>query len=131
MVAVQKNNMEVAQSVYESFNEGDLESALATMADDVEWREPDGIQFGGTHRGPAEVRENVFEPCMVEFDTFRVVPDRFVDGGDTVVVLGMFHATTESGERVDSPFAHVYELQDGRITRFANYTDTALWTESA
>ena len=42
------SNVETVETVYESFNEGDLESALATMADDVEWTEPEGSFFGGT-----------------------------------------------------------------------------------
>jgi ketosteroid isomerase-like protein len=127
MASTQRSNVETVQTVYEGFNAGDLESVLATMADDIEWVEPLGFVFGGTYHGPNAVRENVFVPAMEEFETFRVEPDRFIDGGDTVVALGTFYATTESGEEVESPFAHVNELHDGHITRFVNYTDTALW----
>ena len=104
-----------------------MESTLAMMADDVEWTEPEGFMTGGTYHGPTEVLENVFLPCQEEFETFRVEPTRFIDGGDTVVALGSFHATTKAGEQIDSPFAHVYDLDNGRITRMLNYTDTALW----
>ena len=73
------------------------------------------------------MRENVFEEAMEEFEMLQVEPERFIDGGDTVVVEGTFHCTTHAGERIESPFAHVTKLRDGAITGFVNYTDTALW----
>ncbi len=127
MASARQSNVETVETVYESFNAGDIESALATMADDIEWTEPEGSFFGGTYHGPDAVRENVFEGAMEEFETFQVEPERFVDSGDTVVVEGTFHCTTQAGERIESPFAHVTELHDGHITEFVNYTDTALW----
>ncbi|WP_435151476.1 nuclear transport factor 2 family protein [Haladaptatus sp. DFWS20] len=127
MATTRQSNVEIVQTIYESFNEGDIESALATMADDVEWIEPEGFVFGGTYHSPDEVLENVFMPAKEEFETFRVEPDRFIDGGDTVVTVGTFHATNEAGDTMESPFAHVNDLRDGRVIRFENYTDTALW----
>ncbi|MFC4437856.1 MULTISPECIES: nuclear transport factor 2 family protein [Natrialbaceae] len=127
MAVTPQSNVEIVRGVYDGFNEGDIDSVLARMADDIEWTEPDGIMFAGTYRTPTAVLENVFQPAMREFKTFRVEPDQFIDGGDTVVALGMFRATTEADEQIESPFAHVYEHHDGRITRFVNYTDTALW----
>ncbi|WP_306058946.1 nuclear transport factor 2 family protein [Natronococcus wangiae] len=127
MASATQTNIETVQRVYDEFNEGNIDSVLATMADDIEWSEPEGFVFGGTYRSPAAVLENVFEPARGEFKAFKVEPDRFVDGGDTVVALGTFRATTEAGEQIESPFAHVFDLSDGRIARFANHTDTALW----
>lgn len=127
MTAEQQSNVEIAQTVYESFNEGDIDTILVLMADDIEWIEPEGFVFGGTYHSPDAVVENVFEPAMEEFETFSVEPDRFIDGGELIVTLGTFRTTTEAGKQIESPFAHVYEMHDGRITRFVNYTDTALW----
>ncbi|WP_435362140.1 nuclear transport factor 2 family protein [Haloarchaeobius sp. DFWS5] len=127
MAATQRpTNVEIVRGLYDPFNEGDLETVLAAMADDIEWTEPAGCTSGGTYVGPDEIREKVFEVSMREFDPFVVEPERFIDGGDTVVVLGVFHATTQ-GTEIESPFAHVLELKDGKVTRFENYTDTALW----
>lgn len=122
-----QSNVETAQRLYEGYNDGDIESVLAMMAEDVEWVEPAGFVFGGTYRGPTAVLENVFEPSMGKFETFAVEPDRYIDGGDTVVVVGTFHATTKADERVESPFVQLVEIHDGQITRFENFTDTVLW----
>ncbi|WP_222914749.1 nuclear transport factor 2 family protein [Natrinema sp. SYSU A 869] len=127
MAVTPQSNVEIVQGVYDGFNEGDIDSVLAIMANDIEWTEPDGSPFPGTYQSPTAVLENVFQPAMGEFKTFRVEPNQFIDGDDTVVALGMFRVTTEADEQIESPFAHVYELRDSQITRFVNYTDTALW----
>lgn len=127
MASTQHPNVALVQSVYDAFRDQDIDAALAPMADDIEWTEPAGSVFGGTYHSPATVREHIFEPCLQEFEAFTVEPDRFIDAEDTVVALGAFGATTPEGERIDSPFAHVWELADGEVVRFTNYTDTALW----
>jgi ketosteroid isomerase-like protein len=125
--AQRQTNVEIVRGLYEAYNKQDLETAMATMADDIEWIEPEGFVFEGTQHGSKEVKKNVFEPSQQEFESFVVEPEQFIDGGDTVVVLGRFHATTKEGERIESPFAHVNELDHSKIVRFTNYTDTALW----
>jgi ketosteroid isomerase-like protein len=125
--AHRQTNVAIVQGLYDAFNDHDIETALATMTDDVEWTEPAGSPFGGTVHGPDAVNEHVFEPCMEMFDPFTVDPDRFVDGGDTVVALGKFHATTSEGKKIVSPFAHIWTVEDGKIAGLTNYTDTALW----
>jgi len=127
MAATTQSNVETVEKVYRGYNEGDIDSVLALMTDDVEWVEPEGFVFGGTHHGPEAVLEHVFEPSMAKYESFSVEPERYVDCGDTVVALGTFHATTEAGESIESPFAHLNEVHDGHVTRFVNYTDTALW----
>ena len=58
------------------------------------------------------------------------MPDRFVRDGDTVVTTGTYSGTyREMGKSFKSPFAHVWELEDGDIVRFEQYVDTALHSE--
>ncbi|EJN59664.1 nuclear transport factor 2 family protein [Halogranum rubrum] len=125
--AQRQTNVETIRALYAAFNREDLEATLVKLADDVEWTEPDGSIFGGTHHGPDEVLTNVFEVCRREFDPFTVEPERFLDAGAAVVALGTFYATTRDGTRIESPFAHVWELADGKVAHMTNYTDTALW----
>ncbi|WP_435320551.1 nuclear transport factor 2 family protein [Haloarchaeobius sp. TZWSO28] len=122
-----QTNVEIVQRIYTAFNDGDLDTVVGTLADDVEWTEPAGFFIGGTFNGPDAVRTEVMEPCAEKFETFTVDPERFLEDGNTVVILGAFHATTPDGEHIESPFAHVSEVADGEIVRFENFTDTALW----
>lgn len=127
MTATATDNVELVRGLYDAFNQGDLDTVLVGMADDITWTEPEGDSlFGGTYRTPDEVRTNVFLPAVEEYDDFTVTPKRFIDGGDSVVVEGVFAGTSKAGKPFEIPFAHVNEVQNGKLTRFTNYEDTAL-----
>lgn len=121
------DNVELVRGIYDAFNQGDLDTVLEKMADDVTWVEPEGDPlFGGTYHTPEEVRRNVFIPANEEYDDFTVTPERFIHGGDTVVVEGNFTGTSKAGTSFELPFAHVCDVHDGKVTHFTNYEDTAL-----
>lgn len=126
-----KSNVSIVRDGYEWFNEGDIEAVLSIMDDDIEWIEPEGDRYGGTYHGPDAVMENVFAAVMEDFDELTVDAERFIDGGDTVVVMGTYRGTiTESGEALEVPFVQVCELDGGKLTRFTSCTDTLLWHQA-
>lgn len=130
MAATAKDNVELVEGLYDAFNRGDIDTVLAGMADDVTWIEPAGDPvFGGTYHGPAAVAENVFLTANEEYEDFVVTPDRLIDGGDTVVVEGHFTGSMQSGADFEVPFVHVADVADGKLARFANYTDTATFQQ--
>ena len=132
MASTQQSNIDIVRATYENFNGGDVDAVLAAFDEGIEWTEPAGSPYGGTYRGPEAVLENVFGPSMEENDDFEVDAERFVDGGETVVVVGVFRGSNrETGARFDIPFAHVVDLTDGKVSRFVNYTDTATWQETS
>lgn len=125
MASQQPTNVEIVREGYEAFNAGDFEAAMERFDEDIEWICPDGIRYGGTYRGPGEVA-GFFERISSDIDDLHLGTDRFIDGGETVVVVGTTHGTaSETGETLEYPFAHVLDLADGRITRFQEYPDTA------
>ncbi|WP_277554603.1 nuclear transport factor 2 family protein [Halobaculum limi] len=126
--AATKENIETARAMYDAFNSGDLETVMSNMADDAEWIEHDGSRFAGTHRGPDAILANVFAPVMEGMETFEAKTERFIEDGDTVVVLGSNEGVVaETGNSLSAKFAHVCEFEDGKMTRFENYTDTHAW----
>lgn len=119
-------NAEVIRSLYEAFATGDVPAVLGAMDPNISWTEAAGFPYGGTYVGPMAVAENVFMKLATEWDGFAAVPERIVDGGDTVVALGNYTGTFKaSGKPLDVPFAHVYDLVDGKIVRFVQHTDTS------
>ncbi len=47
------------------------------------------------------------------------------------MALGEYRGThKQTGRSTVAAFAHVYDLRDGRITRFRQYTDTAMVAEA-
>jgi hypothetical protein len=112
----------VVREVYDAVGRGDLDHAVATLADDVEWIEPHGGPYEGTYHGPEAVRTNVFAGLRDEFAAFVVEPDRFVVDGGTVVALVTHRGTyAETGERFEAPVVDVWELEDGEVTKFQHY----------
>ncbi|WP_436348706.1 nuclear transport factor 2 family protein [Natronorubrum sp. FCH18a] len=127
MATTQRNNVEIAEQLYDAFNRGDLEECLAGFADDITWTVPEGLPFGaGTHHGPEAIMEGSWAPLLEHFDHFDVVIDRFIDGGDTVVMEGTHRATTPDGDVIEVPAVHVVDMAEGKVQQFTSYEDTAL-----
>ncbi|ELZ31407.1 hypothetical protein C474_08897 [Halogeometricum pallidum JCM 14848] len=123
-----KRNVETVTRMYESFAEGDIDAVVATWDSGIELHEPEGIVGGGTLRGRDEILENLFAGFANDWTEVSVVPERFIDGGDTVVALITWSGTyVETGTSVEFRGAHVFDFQDGKIVRWTSYADTALF----
>lgn len=119
-------NTERVQELYDSFAQGDIEAIRDLMHPEVVLHEPKGIVGGGSHHGFDAIAENVFDKAKVEWEDVTVVPDRFVEDGDTVVALLDWSGTyRETGKSVEYPNAHVFDFVDGKIARWTSYADTA------
>ena len=124
-------NSEIIKGLYEAFAKGDVPAVLGTFAPDISWTEAAGFPYGGTYIGPNAILENVFIKLATEWDGFSAVPERIVDGGDTIVALGNYGGTyKKTGKTMSVPFAHVYDLLDGKIVKFVQHTDTAKVAEA-
>ena len=119
-------NVALVRSVYENFGQGDIPAVLAALDPGVEWVEsPQAfLPFAGVHRGPQAVAEGVFATVMQHFVEFSVVPERFHDAGDVVVVEGRATGRTPAGSVLDAPASWVWTVRDGLITANHNYHDT-------
>jgi ketosteroid isomerase-like protein len=130
MATQRQDNTEIMRAGYDAFNERNFEAVMEIFGEAIEWVEPDGSRYSGTYHGPEEVGE-MFERLLSDVDDFAVEPDRILDAGETVVALGHAQGTVvETGETLDVPFAHVWDMEDGRATRFQHYTDTAQFEQA-
>jgi uncharacterized protein len=126
-----ENNIRIAKAAYEAFSRGDLQAVLETFHPDVEWHAAESLPWGGVHKGRDAVAQDVFGALMTAFDDFSLTHEHFIDGGDFVVALGRYGATAkQTGKPLDAAFAHVWELEDGRLRRYYHYTDTQKFQEA-
>ena len=51
------------------------------------------------------------------------------DEGDIVVVTARFKGRSQSGAELDTTAEHVWEVRDGKITRFENKVDQEAWSK--
>lgn len=124
--------LQTIEAAYAAFANNDPSVLFGAMAPDVEWREAEGnpLSDRNPYVGAQAIGEGVFGRLLAAIDGFTAVPDRFVDGGDDVVVLGRYGGTMKhSGATLDAPFSHVYRFDNGRIVSFQQYTDSAQWAQ--
>jgi uncharacterized protein len=119
-------NIDIVRTSYESFCRGDIQTARAMFAEDIEWLEPRWAPGGALclFRGRDQVLSRIFAPGPEVHDARALEAREFYGDGDTVIVTGVFHASAgeESGS-IDVPFAHVWTVHAGRIDGLRAYND--------
>jgi uncharacterized protein (TIGR02246 family) len=127
----EETNVEVVRSLYETLADRDMDEYMSRFAEDAVWIEPEGSEFGGTYRGKDTIRELLTSAFTEWWDDFEVEPEQFIDAGDTVVVIAVEKGTyTETGKRMEARSAHVYDLEDGKVTRMESFVDSALMQQA-
>ncbi len=126
------SNAQTIQAACAAFANNDPTVLFGAMAPDIHWHEAQGNPMAdrNPYVGAQAVGEGVFGRLLAAIDHFSAAPDRYVDGGDDVIVLGKYGGTMKhSGATIDAPFCHVYRFEGGRIVSFQQYTDTAQWAQ--
>ena len=124
------SNAQTLQAAYAAFANNDPSVLFGAMAPDIQWNEAEGNPLAdrNPYVGGQAVGEGVFGRLLAAIDGFSVVPGRFVDGGDDVIVLGRYGgAMKHTGAKLDAPFCHVYRFEGDRIVSLQQYTDSAQW----
>ncbi len=124
------SRVQTIQAAYAAFANNDPSVLFGAMAPDAQWHLAQGspLADGNPYIGAQAVGERVFGRMFAAFDGFTATPDRFVDGGDDVIVLGRYNGTMKhSGARLDAPFCHVYRFNGDRIASFHQFTDSEQW----
>ena len=125
-----EQNVDLVKSVYGAFAQGDVPAVLGAFADDIEWFEAEGMPYGGLHRGPDAVAQNVFGPITEDVEGFGVTPEEVIGSGATVVAVVRYTGTGKvTGKALDEPVVHVWEISDGKLARFRQFIDTVKFAE--
>lgn len=125
-----EQSVEVLKGLYAAFGRGDVPAVLGAFADDIEWHEAEGMPYGGVYRGADAVVQNVFAPIATDVEGFAVTPEEFVGSGDTVAAVVRYTGTGKvTGKTLDVPVVHVWDIRDGKLTRFRQFIDTVKFAE--
>ncbi|MFC6765615.1 nuclear transport factor 2 family protein [Natrinema soli] len=122
---------ERATEFYAGFNHavangGETDELAATLADGVRWTDATtGSRAVRTYTGIEAILENVIRGPGRRADHLQALPERFIETDETTVVMGAYVGTID-GRNFDVAFAHVFDLDDGRIGACTAYRDTAL-----
>lgn len=122
-------NVSVLKSLYEAFGRGDVPAVLGAMSPDIRWHQAESNPYmpsGEAWVGPDAILNNLFLKLGGEWDGFTVSPKSFYDAGDSVIVEVRYSGTYKaSGKSMDAQVCHVWDVKDGKVTRFQQYVDTA------
>ena len=125
-------NTEIVQNAYGKFGSGDIPGLLSLLTDDIDWETPhvENAPFTGNRLGLKEVAE--FFQLLNESEDFAYFePTEFIAQGDKVVVLGRSKATVKSTDRsYETDWVHIFTVNDGKITHFHEFFDSAAATRA-
>ena len=126
--AKDRTNLEIVKNVYDGFAAGDMEAVLKNMSERIIWAHPGNpgqIPFAGEFEGKAGVNR-FFEIVFEQIDVMEQNIKSFIDGGDSVIVIGHEHMRVKkTGREYKSNWIHIYTLEDGKIVAFEEFIDTA------
>jgi ketosteroid isomerase-like protein len=107
------------RTAYEGFGRRDIQAVLSVMDPDIEWDATDALAHTGLYQGHEGVTEYIDSLAGV-WEEFTLNPEQFTESGDGahVMVLGTVTGRlAATGQDVDARFAHVLQLDDGRVMR--------------
>ncbi len=121
--------VDTVRTFYSAIAAGDTGKMIELMTPDVEWISV--VNFNVQEKGPGEVMTKVFAPLMQEWESFSPAPSDFFVDGSTVISLGRFTCINRATQkRANLPYAHVWDVREGRIWRHRQYLDTMALEEA-
>ena len=126
---VPRTNLELIRELYRAFREKDDDAFRAVAAPDIEWIQNRGFPNGAVRRGADAVIEGVFEGNRHEWEGFSYAIEEMLDAGSSVLVIGRYEGVhRRSRKAMKAAAAHLYDIKDGRVTRFRMFADTkTIW----
>lgn len=130
---LEQDNINLIKKLYAAFGKGDIETIIDHLADQLVWRfdAPAVIPYAGEHDTPDQVKEAFFANLASTQKDYSLQTDEFIAQGDKVIMVGSYGATVKAtGKRFDLSLVHVWTIQNSKVKRFVNFTDTAKVAEA-
>ena len=123
---------QIVKSFYAALGRGDLPAVLDLLHPQIQWTEVKGFPYyKGTLRSHQEIIDGLLGPLNRDWDGFAATPHEFLSEDGRVVCFGNYSGDAKStGKRMRAAFAHRWEVQGEKITRFDMVADTFLVREA-
>jgi len=124
--ALSDANVDIVEKVNAAIGAGDGETVLSYFSDDVEFWMPGSTPFSGRLKGKqafAELFGRVAERLenMIELKVNNLIP-----AGEWVIVEAIGNAKTKESIPYQNTYCHIWQIQDGKITKLTEYNDTQM-----
>jgi len=124
-------NLKIIQESYAAGAKNDILKMLKDLTDKSIWIETAGGPYGGTYIGNDSVLKDVFARIKDDWEIFACIPEEFYEAEDTVIMTGWYEGThAKTKNKMKIRVAHVWQLAEGKVIKFEQFTDTALLLEA-
>ena len=128
------DNVALVEGLYKGLASGDPTPLMKAMDPKISWNLAENMPLspGRELVGPEEVGGAFLGGLQETFGTtFQIVPERIVGSGDTVLMQGRYKGVIQAtGKELDVQCAHVWDVRDGKLVKFQQYTDTYAYHET-
>ena len=115
----------IIRLLYHYFSIADFDNIKQLFHPQAVWEQMQGFPNGGTHKGAEAIIQNVFKGFKINWVEWKSINERFFETDDLVFAIGFYEGTyMPTGKRMRADYIHMYELQNGKIIHFKQYTDT-------
>ncbi|HUC79339.1 MAG TPA: nuclear transport factor 2 family protein [Flavisolibacter sp.] len=123
------HNRQLVEQLYQYFADSQFDQLPEVLHNDIEWTQMGGFPNGGRHKGISAVIKNVFGAFKQDWIGWMAVATEMIEATNAVFVIGYYSGTHAStGKSFTADFIHHYQVKDGKISHFKQYTDTAqIW----
>jgi hypothetical protein len=122
-------NLEMLKQAYANFAKGDVAAVVDNWAPDIEWNQCKGfhgIVDDGKYVGKQAILEGIFALIPVQYDSFNIEVDDFVNGGDKIVMVGHYTGIYKAtGKKFKANATHTWTIKNGKIVKLFQAVDTA------
>jgi ketosteroid isomerase-like protein len=118
-----KSNADVVREAYAAFARSDIAAILDLLDDNLAWSTPATLPQGGYFTGKDGALK-FFESLGAAWDTLHIEEEQVGElGPDLVIGVVRGSGALRGGGPAQYGAVHVFTVQNGKITRFREYTD--------
>lgn len=121
-------NIGIIDSLYKSFSTGDIPAVLGALDDKVVWNEAEGnaLADGNPYIGPEAVLNGVFARIGADYEYFNLANIELHEMFNNQVLATLRYQAKlkKNGKTIDAQAAHLWTLNNGKVTAFQQYVDT-------
>lgn len=124
-----EQNKKLVEATWGAVSNGDVETFMNNLADDVSWTFFGSHKFAGTYHGKDELVEKLFTPLgEVLPDGLKITIDSITAEDDRVVFEARGKSKTGDGVDYNNSYCIVVTIADGKIKSAREYLDSELVT---
>jgi hypothetical protein len=122
------DNVGIIDNLYKAFGTGDMPTVLGAMDDHIVWNEAEGNAYadGNPYIGPDAVLKGVFSRIGEDHEYFKLADIQLhnMSNNQVLATLRYDGKLKKNGAKYNVQAAHLWTLNNGKITGFQQYVDT-------